>query len=71
MEVFALHKIAEIRARHSNDGVPDPRIQSSHTEPGARYFLVGIHLFLSFFGGTVGGGHKVYMFVNFIIWKKL
>ena len=26
MEVFAPHKMAEIRPRHSNKGVPDPRI---------------------------------------------
>ena len=25
-EVFAPHKMAEIKARHSNEGVPDPRI---------------------------------------------
>ena len=27
MEVFAPHKMAEIRPRHSNEGVPDPRIK--------------------------------------------
>ena len=44
IEVFAPHKMAEIRARHSNEGVPDPRI-GYHTLPA--------RLIICFFGGNI------------------
>ena len=40
MELFAPYKIAEIRASHSNDAVPDPRYLGQNFDLAWSYHLV-------------------------------
>ena len=67
MEVFAPHKMAETRPRHSNEGVPDPRIVTTSHATGLEKMWPAGPLTLKFNMGTfkpyehMAGGFLIYM----------